>query len=155
MDKLTKSFDKQKLTTINEEENKQLINEENKIIDKFEKKGDNNPAFDIIIKDRKMSMKRKMTKQDLSLFSDQRWDSAKKNMSEEELEHYQKIGKQFHESINYNTGENTGVPIPQPISESIAYIEMGLRSGLKPDDLDENEILVMKEYLGDDWHKKY
>jgi len=136
-----------KLVTINE--NKQLI------IDKFETDDKNNPSFDIITKDNQMFMKRKITEKDLSLFSDQRWESAKQNMTEEDLKHYEEIGKQFHESINYTTGENTGVPIPQPISESIAYIEMGLRSGLSPEDLDESEISVMKEYLGDNWADKY
>lgn len=125
------------------------------IKDVFEKADESNPSFDIIIKGNKMSMKRKMTDNDLSLFSDPRWESAKQNMSKDDLNHYEQIGKQFHESINYTTGENTGVPIPQPISESIAYIEMGLRSGLSPEDLDENEIKVMEEYLGTDWTKKY
>ena len=57
-----------KLVTINE--NKQLI------IDKFETDDKNNPSFDIITKDNQMFMKRKITEKDLSLFSDQRWESA-------------------------------------------------------------------------------
>ncbi len=125
------------------------------IKDVIENPDKSNPAFDIIIKGNKMSMKRKITDNDLSLFSDPRWSSAKENMSKDDLNHYEQIGKQFHESINYTTGENTGVPIPQPISESISYIEMGLRSGLSPEDLDENEIKIMEEYLGTDWLKNY
>ena len=125
------------------------------IKDVIENPDKSNPAFDIIIKGNKMSMKRKITDNDLSLFSDPRQSSAKENMSKDDLNHYEQIGKQFHESINYTTGENTGVPIPQPISESISYIEMGLRSGLSPEDLDENEIKIMEEYLGTDWLKNY
>jgi hypothetical protein len=137
-----------------DDETQQTIATKIQVQDKFETE-DGKQGFNIVKKDGKMFIDRQMSNNELSLFSDQRWESAKQNMSKEDLEHYQNIGKQFHESINYTTGENTGVPIPQPISESIAYIEMGLRSGLSPEDLDENEIKVMEEYLGSNWADKY
>lgn len=147
------TIDENETLEINDE--KQIIEKSNiEIKDKFETE-DGKQGFNIVKKDGKLIIDRQMTDKEISLFSDQRWDSAKQNMSKEDLEHYQEIGKQFHESINYTTGENTGVPIPQPISDSIAYIEMGLRSGLKPEDLDENEIKVMEEYLGTNWSDKY
>ena len=49
-------------------------------------------------------------------------------------------------SIDFTSGESNPIPIPEPIESSLAYIEMGLRSGLNAEDLglDENSLKSLK-----------
>ncbi len=57
-------------------------------------------------------------------------------------------------SIDYTTGKSNKIPIPEPVQTSIAYILSGLRSGLEPSDLDENEINTLESFVGKDWQEK-
>ena len=90
--------------------------------------------------------------QSFSLFDDPRWKNAREAMGEEEVEKYRKIGESFN-SIDYETGESAEIPIPKPAQDSLAYILSGLRSGLSEDDLTDDEIKVLNEYLGDHWRE--
>ena len=90
----------------------------------------------------------------LTLWNDVRWDRAKNNMTTEQLKQYKKIGEQMNGSIDFVTGNSNIIPIPEPSSESISYIISGLRSGLNSDDLDEDEIIALKTFIGEDWESK-
>jgi hypothetical protein len=90
-----------------------------------------------------------------SLWNDSRWKTARDNMSEDQYQQYQTIGNQFHGSINYTDGTNTGVPIPEPARDSVAHIIMGLKSGLLPSDLTNEEKDVMEVFQGKEWYKNY
>lgn len=90
----------------------------------------------------------------LSLWNDPRWSRAKSQMSKEQIEHYATMGEQMNGSIDYTTGKSNQIPIPEPVQTSIAYILSGLRSGLEPSDLDENEINTLESFIGKDWQKK-
>ena len=78
--------------------------------------------------------------EDLSLWNDPRWGKVKQNLSKEQIEQYKTIGEQMNGSINFTNGKSNEIPIPEPAKDSIAYILVGLRSGLEIDDLDEEEI---------------
>jgi len=94
---------------------------------------------------------RARNEEDLSLWNDERWKTAKDNMTSEQFKQYQVLGEQFHGSIDYVTGGNTGVPIPEPTQDSIDYILLGLRSGLSPDDLTQDEQEYLKMVKGENW----
>ena len=52
--------------------------------------------------------------------------------------------------------ESSRIPgMPQPMAEAFLHIELGLKSGLRPSDLTESEITLVKEVKGDDWEKEY
>jgi hypothetical protein len=42
-----------------------------------------------------------------------------------------------------------------PIAESVAYGEEGIKSGLLPEDLTEDEIILLCKAYGENWYEKY
>jgi hypothetical protein len=93
--------------------------------------------------------------EDLSLWNDPRWGRVKQNLSKEQIEQYKTIGEQMNGSINFTNGKSNEIPIPEPAKDSIAYILVGLRSGLEIDDLDEEEIKAMNTFVGEDWRERW
>jgi hypothetical protein len=76
------------VSMVDEKDNKKLI-----IENKYQNMNKKNNAFNVIEKDGKMSIQRNITEADISLFKDERWVSAKENMSEEDRDHYKNIGE--------------------------------------------------------------
>ena len=93
--------------------------------------------------------------EDLSLWNDPRWSRVKQSLSKEQLEQYKTIGEQMNGSIDFTNGKSNEIPIPEPAKDSIAYILVGLRSGLEIDDLDEEETKAMDTFVGKDWKEKW
>ena len=91
------------------------------------------------------------------------WDNeminyAKKNMSKEDLERYQKIGESMFKDIDFETSGPTDEKKNHDASvliDSVAYIVEGIKSGLHPSYLTVDEKNVMKEYYGEKWYEKY
>ena len=81
-------------------------------------------------------------------------NNALKAMSKEDLEKYKKVGEQLYGSVNFE--DSTVVnQLMTPADEAVAYIEEGLKSGLLPQDLDENEVILLQQTYGEEWYKKY
>lgn len=81
-------------------------------------------------------------------------NNALKAMSKEDLEKYKKVGEQLYGNVNFE--DSTVVnQLMTPADEAIAYIEEGLKSGLLPQDLDENEVILLHQTYGEEWYKKY
>ena len=72
------------------------------------------------------------------------------NLPEEDQVAYKKSGEYMY-SYDY---ENAGNPETK-MNESAAYIIEGIKSGLRPSDLDESELAVMKSVYGEKWYVKY
>jgi len=52
--------------------------------------------------------------------------------------------------------ESSRIPgMPQPMAEAFLHIELGLKSGLKPSDLTDDEAALVKEVKGDGWEAQY
>ena len=90
-----------------------------------------------------------------------------KQMSPEEIEKYKQLGEELYgkmdmmESISeivkegIAKEENKTEEIPAQIKDSISYIIEGLKSGLLPSDLDEDEKNILKEYIGEEWYEQF
>ena len=81
-------------------------------------------------------------------------NNAIKAMSKEDLEKYKKVGEQLYGNVNFEDSTVINKLIT-PVDEAIAYIEEGLKSGLMPHDLDENEVILLQQTYGEEWYKKY
>lgn len=79
---------------------------------------------------------------------------ALKNLTPEQLETYQKIGKEMYESVDFEQNKVLN-NLPAPVLESAAYIKDGLRSGLHPSDLTKKEVEVLTEVYGKEWYKHF
>lgn len=88
------------------------------------------------------------------LFNNPLVTSAFNAMTPEQIEDYKKFGESLYGSVNFE--DSTLINnIPAPMAESIAYIEEGLKSGLLPEDLTEDEVSILYEVYGKEWYKKY
>lgn len=94
------------------------------------------------------------SEKDVSLWSDPRWQNAEKSLTKEQLTQYKNIGEQMIASINFENGVSNEIPIPKPAADSISYIMTGLRSGLEPEDLSDDEIKTLEIFLGENWMEK-
>jgi len=91
----------------------------------------------------------------LSLWNDPRWARVKQNLTKEQIEQYRTIGEQMNGSIDFTNGKSNKIPIPEPARDCIAYIMVGLRSGLEIEDLDDDEIQAMDTFVGEDWKERW
>jgi hypothetical protein len=81
-------------------------------------------------------------------------NNALKAMSKEDLEKYKKVGEQLYGNINFE--DSTIVKhLMTPVDEAVAYVEEGLKSGLLPRDLDENEVILLQKTYGEEWYEKF
>lgn len=81
-------------------------------------------------------------------------NNALKAMSKEDLEKYKKVGEQLYGNVNFEDSTVVNQLIT-PADEAVAYIEEGLKAGLMPYDLDENEVILLQQTYGDKWYEKY
>ena len=87
-----------------------------------------------------------------NLFEDPKMKKMFENLPEEEKKSYMKSGKYMY-SKDY---VNAQIDDPNvKIYEAVAYIAEGLKSGLLPSQLEENEKALMKSVYGDKWFQKY
>ena len=88
------------------------------------------------------------------LFDNPMVNNALKAMSPEQLDEYKRIGEQLYGNINFEDSKIIN-NMPPPMEESVAYIEQGIKSGLLPEDLDENEVVLLEQAYGPEWYLKY
>jgi hypothetical protein len=89
-----------------------------------------------------------------SLFNNPMVNNALKAMTPEQLAGYKKIGEQLYGSINYVDSKIIN-NMSTPMEEAVAYVEEGIKSGLLPQDLDENEVILLTKTYGDEWYLRY
>ena len=89
-----------------------------------------------------------------SLFNNPMVNNALKAMTPEQLAGYKKIGEQLYGSINYVDSKIIN-NMSTPMEEAVAYVEEGIKSGLLPQDLDENEIILLTNTYGEEWYLRY
>ena len=86
------------------------------------------------------------------LFNNQMVNTARKSMTKEQLEEYKKKGEEFFADVNFEDKNGNAVP---PVESACAYISEGLKSGMHPSYLDDDEKRVMEEIYGKEWYKKW
>ena len=89
-----------------------------------------------------------------SLFNNSMVRSALSAMSPEQKQHYKEIGEKMYNSMNFKDSEVLNAA-PAPMAEAAAYVIEGLKSGLHPSYLDENEVALMKDLYGEKWYVKW
>jgi hypothetical protein len=82
------------------------------------------------------------------------FQNALNSLTPEDREHYMKLGKALYGGINYATQEV--LTNSQPLNAEVTvYIELGLKSGLHPNDLTEAEFGHLNKQKGAGWWKQY
>ena len=80
-------------------------------------------------------------------------NNAIKSMTPEQLKEYQQIGQYMYGTINFEDSKVINKLDP-PLPESVAYIEQGIKAGLMPCDLSEDEIVVLTTAYGEKWYER-
>jgi endo-alpha-1,4-polygalactosaminidase (GH114 family) len=88
------------------------------------------------------------------LFKDNALKTAFNSLPKEEQDKYKRQGENMY-SIDYDSLGVQGTDSRQKIIEDAAYIGEGLKSGLRPSQLDKDEIEVMQKIFGKRWFEKY
>ena len=70
-----------------------------------------------------------------------------KTMPKEDREMLEKFGKEYYGKFNFENPDST------IMVESGYKILVAIRSGLPPESLDENEIILMENVFGPEWKK--
>jgi hypothetical protein len=86
------------------------------------------------------------------LFNNEMVKKAKENMTPKQLEEYKKKGEEFFADVNFEDKNGNTVP---PVESACAYISEGLKAGMHPSYLDDDEKRVMVEMFGKEWYKKW
>ena len=90
----------------------------------------------------------------MDLFSNPMVNNALKAMNSEQLENYKKIGEHLYGNINFEDSKILNNMLI-PTEEAVAYVEEGIKSGISPSDLDENEVILLTNTYGDKWYLRY
>ena len=88
------------------------------------------------------------------LFNNPMVNNALKAMSKQDLENYKNIGEHLYNQVNFEDSTIINQLIT-PVEEAIAYVEEGIKSGLLPEDLDENEVILLHQTYGEEWYERY
>lgn len=75
---------------------------------------------------------------------------ALKNLTPEQREHYRVIGEELYGRVDFPDAKVLN-NMPPPMEECAAYIADGLKSGLLPKDLSDDEKRVAQEAWGKQW----
>jgi hypothetical protein len=81
-------------------------------------------------------------------------NNALKALTPEQIVEYRKIGEHMYGNINFEDSKILNQMDP-PMAESVAYVEEGIKSGLLPGDLSEDEVILLCNAYGEKWYEKY
>ena len=84
------------------------------------------------------------------LFDNPMVQQIRDEMSPEDREKYDKIGKELYEQINFETGEIEG-----QIDDVLTQLKDMLRSGIHPSDLTYEEKNFLEHYMGKKWFEDF
>lgn len=84
------------------------------------------------------------------VFNNAAADIAIKQLTPEQREHYRQIGEALYGRVDFPDAKILD-NMPPPMAECAAYIADGLKSGLLPSELSEDEERVAIEAWGDEW----
>lgn len=90
----------------------------------------------------------------MSLFDNPMIENAQKSMTNEQKEHYKKIGEEMYNHVDFEKSEIL-TNIDNSVKESGKYIYLQVRSGLHPSYLEENEKDIISEVYGVEWYKEF
>jgi len=86
-----------------------------------------------------------------NMFDDSKLKNAFAGMSKNDQEQYKKQGEHMYSKDYVNVNLNQ----EDKILESVAYISEGLKSGLSPSLLEENEREIMRNVYGKLWYERF
>ena len=100
------------------------------------------------------SKEQELSNNSYDLFSDKTLQNAYKSLTPAQREKYRQVGEHMYGNLNFKEKEVMNDVAP-PFEEEAVYIGEGIKSGLHPSYLEENEKAVLQEVYGDKWYEKW
>lgn len=91
----------------------------------------------------------------MDLFNNPMVDSAKKALTEEQMEEYKKIGEYMYNNVDYKNAEIGSKVKEANDDDLIVYASMALKSGADPHDLTQDELAALIRVYGNEWYKNF
>ena len=88
------------------------------------------------------------------LFDNPMTRAALSAMSKEDIEKYKKIGEELYGKVDFTKSKNLD-NTPEPILESLSYIETQIQSGMHPSMLEDDEKELIKSIRGNKWYEEW
>ncbi len=83
------------------------------------------------------------------LFDNPTFKNMKNQLSPEERQKYEKIGKELYENVDFEKGTVPGA------MDALAQLRIMLQSGMHPSYLTLEEKQFLENYLGKEWFKEF
>lgn len=90
----------------------------------------------------------------MSLFNNPMVKNAEKSMTDEQKNHYKKLGEDMYNHVDFEKSEILSNN-DNSLKESAKYIYLQIRSGLHPSYLEENEKDIMSDVYGKGWFRDF
>ena len=88
------------------------------------------------------------------LFDNKMINSAIASLSVDDKKRYQQMGEEMYNSVNFSDNIILN-NFPPPVIESLQDIELQIKDGLHPSDMDKDQKNLLKEIYGDEWYTKW
>lgn len=96
-----------------------------------------------------------MTDRDYDLFNNPMVEAARKGMTPEQIEEYKKIGEYMYTEVDYKIREVGSQVKPPTETNLVDYAVDGLKAGLDPMDLSQEEVGALVNKYGDKWYEQF
>jgi hypothetical protein len=90
----------------------------------------------------------------MDLFNNPMVNNALKALSPEQLKDYKRMGEYMYGNIDFVDNKVIN-GLDKSLDESAFYIAEGLKAGLTPTELDENEVQILTTVYGEEWYKRF
>ena len=88
------------------------------------------------------------------IFDNNMINNALESLSVKDKQRYQQMGEEMYGSVNFS--DNTILNnFPPPVIESLQDLELQIKDGLHPSDMDKDQKNLLKEIYGDEWYTKW
>ena len=90
-----------------------------------------------------------------SLYDNPMVESARQNMTKEQLEAYKSQGESMYNSIDFVDNNGKSRNAPEELLDAVSYIINSINSGMHISYLEENEKFLLEDVLGKEWYTKF
>ena len=99
--------------------------------------------------------KKSKSSENNSLYDNPMVESARQNMTKEQLEAYKSQGESMYNSIDFVDNNGKSRNAPEELLDAVSYIINSINSGMHISYLEENEKFLLEDVLGKEWYTKF
>jgi len=99
--------------------------------------------------------KKSKSSENNSLYDNPMVESARQNMTKEQLEAYKSQGESMYNSIDFVDNNGKSRNAPEELLDAASYIINSINSGMHISYLEENEKFLLEDVLGKEWYTNF